>query len=56
MYKIKKFDDELSDDVFVDVKNKTNDFLWWVVFDVLERPIMDIRLMRIKNQMEEKFF
>jgi len=48
---IDKFEDDLIDGVFLDVKNNVNGYIWWNIFEVVEQPIQDIRLMRIKNQL-----
>lgn len=51
-----KFEGDLIDDVFFDVKNKVNDNVWWNIFEVVEQPIQDIRLMRIKTLVREENF
>ena len=52
---IKQFDAELTNTVMAQVFKKFDDFLWWTVYDILERPIQDIGLVRMINEMKEKY-
>ena len=55
VYEIILFEADLTDKIYSQVKQNTDGFLWWTIYDILESPIQDIDLVRMISQMKEKY-
>ncbi len=49
------FEAQLTDKIYSQVKQNIDGFLSWTIYDILERPIQDIGLIRMQNEMKEKY-
>ena len=55
VFEITLFEADLTDKIYSQVKQNTDGFLWWTIYDILESPIQDIDLVRMISQMKEKY-